>query len=99
MATMKADTWADKFKFKDGHLVTHRIHIKKFTEGGIVMANNDLNPEEQDLKVRRRLLKLAVYSVPAIATFMAAKDSNAQSQPWPKRLNPGQQKQSIKGLS
>lgn len=99
MATMKADTWADKFKFKDGYLAIHRIHIKKFTEGGIVMANKDLNPEEQKHKVRRRLLKLAVYSVPAIATFMTAKDSRASEQPWTKRINPGQQKQSIRGLS
>lgn len=35
------------------------------------MAEKELNPEEQKLQVRRRLMKMAVYSIPAIATVLA----------------------------
>ncbi|MBI2470544.1 MAG: hypothetical protein HYV59_04800 [Planctomycetes bacterium] len=41
------------------------------------MAEKDISPEEQKLRVRRRLLKLAIYSIPAIATIRAAEDANA----------------------
>lgn len=35
------------------------------------MAEKELNPEEQKLQVRRRLMKMAIYSIPAIATVLA----------------------------
>ena len=35
------------------------------------MAEKELNPEEQKLQVRRRLMKMAVYSIPVIATVLA----------------------------
>ena len=35
------------------------------------MAKKELNPEEQKLQVRRRLMKMAIYSIPAIATVLA----------------------------
>ena len=38
------------------------------------MAEKELNPEEQKLQVRRRLMKMALYSIPAIATVLAAEE-------------------------
>ena len=35
------------------------------------MAEKELNPEEQKLQVRRRLMKMAMYSIPVIATVLA----------------------------
>ncbi len=35
------------------------------------MAEKELNPEEQKLRVRRRLMKMAVYSIPVVATVLA----------------------------
>ena len=35
------------------------------------MAEKELNPEEQKLQVRRRLMKMAVYSIPVVATVLA----------------------------
>jgi hypothetical protein len=35
------------------------------------MAEKKLNPEEQKLQVRRRLMKMAVYSIPVVATVLA----------------------------
>ena len=39
------------------------------------MAEKELNPEEQKLRVRRRLLKMAVYSIPVISTILTSKDA------------------------
>ena len=39
------------------------------------MPEKELNSEEQRLKVRRRLLKLAVYSIPVISTILTSKDA------------------------
>ena len=38
------------------------------------MAEKELSPEEQKLRVRRRLLKMAIYSIPAIATVLATEE-------------------------
>ncbi len=38
------------------------------------MAEKELNPEEQKLQVRRRLMKMAIYSIPAIATVLATEE-------------------------
>ena len=38
------------------------------------MAEKELNPKEQKLQVRRRLMKMALYSIPAIATVLAAEE-------------------------
>jgi len=38
------------------------------------MAKKELNPEEQKLQVRRRLMKMAIYSIPAIATVLATEE-------------------------
>lgn len=38
------------------------------------MAEKELNPEEQKLRVRRRLMKMAIYSIPAIATVLATEE-------------------------
>ncbi len=41
------------------------------------MEKKELTLEEQRLQVRRRLLKLAVYGIPAISTILAAGKANA----------------------
>ncbi|HHT9145213.1 MAG TPA: hypothetical protein ACFYD4_05955 [Candidatus Wunengus sp. YC61] len=41
------------------------------------MENKELSLEEQKLKVRRKLLKLAVYGIPAISTILAAGEAYA----------------------
>ncbi|MBF8251394.1 MAG: hypothetical protein HW382_1022 [Deltaproteobacteria bacterium] len=41
------------------------------------MEKKELSLEEQRLKVRRKLLKLAVYGIPAISTILAAGKANA----------------------
>ena len=38
------------------------------------MAEKELNPDEQKLQVRRRLMKMAIYSIPAIATVLATEE-------------------------
>ncbi len=38
------------------------------------MAEKKLNSEEQKLQVRRRLMKMAIYSIPAIATVLATEE-------------------------
>lgn len=38
------------------------------------MAEKELNPEEQKLQVRRRLMKMAIYSIPAVATVLATEE-------------------------
>jgi hypothetical protein len=38
------------------------------------MAEKKLNPEEQKLLVRRRLMKMAIYSIPAIASVLATEE-------------------------
>lgn len=38
------------------------------------MAEKKLNSEEQKLLVRRRLMKMAIYSIPAIATVLATEE-------------------------
>ena len=38
------------------------------------MAEKELNPKEQKLQVRRRLMKMAIYSIPAIATVLATEE-------------------------
>lgn len=38
------------------------------------MAEKELNPEEQKLQVRRRLMKMAIYSIPAIATVLVTEE-------------------------
>ena len=38
------------------------------------MVEKELNPEEQKLQVRRRLMKMAIYSIPAIATVLATEE-------------------------
>ncbi len=38
------------------------------------MTEKESDPEKQRLKTRRRLLKLAVYSIPAITTILAKKE-------------------------
>lgn len=53
--------------------------LKNFIEGGVVMTKKDVNPEEQKLKTRRRLMKLAAYSIPAIATILATEEAYAQT--------------------
>lgn len=52
--------------------------MERFIEGGKVMTEKGLNPEDQKRKLRRRLLKLGVYSVPAIATILATEAVYAQ---------------------
>lgn len=64
--------------------------MERFIEGGKVMTEKELNPEEQRRKLRRRLLKLGVYSVPAIATVLATEAVYAQG--TGKRPNPYSQK-------
>jgi len=41
------------------------------------MEKKELSLEEQKLKVRRKLLKMAVYGIPAISTILAAGKANA----------------------
>lgn len=41
------------------------------------MEKKELTLEEQKLQVRRKLLKLAVYGIPAISTILAAGKANA----------------------
>ncbi|MBU6392267.1 MAG: hypothetical protein KGQ83_08515 [Planctomycetes bacterium] len=41
------------------------------------MGKKELTLEEQKLQVRRKLLKLAVYGIPAISTILAAGKANA----------------------
>ena len=41
------------------------------------MGKKELSLEEQRLKVRRKLLKLAVYGIPAISTILAAGEAYA----------------------
>lgn len=53
--------------------------LERFIEGDKVMTEKELNPEEQRRKLRRRLLKLGVYSVPAIATVLATEAVYAQA--------------------
>lgn len=41
------------------------------------MKKKESSPEEQRLKVRRRLLKLGAYTVPIIITVLAAEEAYA----------------------
>ncbi|MBI5794734.1 MAG: hypothetical protein HZA47_00285, partial [Planctomycetes bacterium] len=41
------------------------------------MPEKELDVEEQKRKTRRKLLKMAVYSIPAISTVLAAGGANA----------------------
>lgn len=41
------------------------------------MTKKELSLEEQRLKSRRKLLKMAVYSIPAIATILATEEAYA----------------------
>ncbi|MDE1889471.1 MAG: hypothetical protein KGJ87_11540 [Planctomycetota bacterium] len=43
------------------------------------MGKKELTLEEQKLQVRRKLLKLAVYGIPAISTILAAGKANADA--------------------
>lgn len=63
------------------------------------MAKKEVNPEEQKLKTRRRLMKLAVYSIPAIATILATKEAYADGTYQKKRSKPGGNKIYMTGLS
>lgn len=53
------------------------------------MTEKGSSPEEQKLKIRRRLLKLGIYSVPVIATILTTEEAYAQIKyarkpGWPK---------------
>lgn len=41
------------------------------------MPEKELDVEEQKRKTRRKLLKMAVYGIPAISTILAAGEANA----------------------
>ncbi|HHT9139667.1 MAG TPA: YkgJ family cysteine cluster protein [Candidatus Tripitaka californicus] len=71
--------------------------LESFIEGGKVMKEEELTPEQQRLKLRRRLLKLGVYSVPAIATVLATEAVYAQG--TGKRANVHQNKAAGGSLS
>ena len=71
--------------------------MRKFIEGGVVMAKKESTPEEQRLKSRRRLMKLAAYSIPAIATILATEETYAATKP--KKKTPTGKKLYTSGLS
>lgn len=48
------------------------VPLEKLIEGGNIMEEKELSPEEWRRKVRRRLLKIGVYSIPIITTFVAS---------------------------
>lgn len=50
------------------------VHMKNLYQGKCTMTEKELKPEELKLNARRKLLKLAVYSIPAIVTIMAEKE-------------------------
>ncbi len=48
--------------------------VKKFIEKNIVMTDRKLYSGEQKFKVRQRLMKMGVYSMPAVATVLAVEE-------------------------
>lgn len=73
------------------------------------MGKKELSLEEQRLKVRRRLLKLAAYSIPAVSSILAAGEAYANGEDdddrragtgiKKKRKKPNGRKKYKKGLS
>lgn len=72
--------------------------LENFIEGGAVMKEQKLNPNEQKQKARRKLMKLALYSIPAIATILATEEAYAGGKRT-KREHPGSHKSSTSGIS
>ena len=48
--------------------------VKKFIEKNIVMTDRKLYFEEQKFKVRQKLMKMGVYSIPAVATVLVVEE-------------------------
>ena len=67
------------------------------------MSEKELNVEEQKRKTRRKLLKLAAYSIPAVSSILAASDAYAKddddNKDGTKRKEPNGPKKHKKGVS
>lgn len=67
------------------------------------MSEKELDVEEQKRKTRRKLLKLAAYSIPAVSSILAAGDAYAKDdddkKDGTKRKEPNGPKKYKKGVS
>lgn len=72
------------------------LPFKNFFLIGEVMEEKGKKDKEKKLVIRRRLIKMAVYSIPAIATILATEEANAA---FDRKSNPSSQKNQRTGLS